>query len=188
MYGSDSIRATPAGQLGDLGFPPSLVEFAATLPAVRRTVKHPRSAVREDTGRAALGGAMPSPRRFLADCSSASESPPLFSRAASRNRRRYVFANKIMLITGVSRTPSHDSSRQKDPHVPICARDEAEPQRAEGAIARFGAKILGIPCDHGPHRDRGHARRGPRRLGPVDVVTSLFRSCAAGAEPLQQLP
>jgi NAD(P)-dependent dehydrogenase (short-subunit alcohol dehydrogenase family) len=118
----------------------------------------------------------PSPARDLLLGIGVAAGTLALTRAATRNRRRYDFANKIVLVTGGSRGLGLVLARQlaaEGAYVAICARDEAELQRAEADIARFGAKVLGIPCDL---TDRTQIEamldQVRRRLGPVDVVVN----------------
>lgn len=74
----------------------------------------------------------------------------LAARAVARWRRLYDFRDKVVLITGGSRGLGLTMARQLLQHgasVAMCARDEAELERARSALHQDDGRVLTVPCD-----------------------------------------
>ena len=101
----------------------------------------------------------------------------LVCRAALRHGRRFDFAGKTVLITGGSRGLGLLLARLfagEGARVAICARDEAELDRAaEDLRGRGGADVLALPCDL---TDREQVRRMVRHVvdhfAGIDVLVN----------------
>jgi NAD(P)-dependent dehydrogenase (short-subunit alcohol dehydrogenase family) len=74
----------------------------------------------------------------------------LAARTAMRKWREYDFRDKVALITGGSRGLGLVIARQllhQGAKVTICARDEAELERARSDLGRNHGQVLIVPCD-----------------------------------------
>jgi NAD(P)-dependent dehydrogenase (short-subunit alcohol dehydrogenase family) len=74
----------------------------------------------------------------------------LAARTAMRKWREYDFRDKVALITGGSRGLGLVIARQllhQGAKVTICARDEAELERARSDLGRNHGQVLTVPCD-----------------------------------------
>lgn len=96
--------------------------------------------------------------------------------AVLRGRRRFELTDKIALVTGGSRGLGFylaEELLREGATVVICARDRAELARAEADLARFGDRVLAVPCDL---LDREQVDRMldlvQDQLGPIDVLVN----------------
>src|SRR3989442_13329666 len=74
----------------------------------------------------------------------------LAARAAVRRSRQDDLRGKTVLITGGSRGLGLVMARQlmrEGARVAICARNEAELERASAGLVRPGVTVLSVPCD-----------------------------------------
>lgn len=74
----------------------------------------------------------------------------LAARWAVRRSRMFDFRNRVVLITGGSRGLGLELARtfaNEGARLAICARDEAELNRAETDLKSNGAEVLAIQCD-----------------------------------------
>jgi short-subunit dehydrogenase len=104
--------------------------------------------------------------------------------------RQYDLTGKTVLLTGGSRGLGLVMARQlvqQGAHLAICARDEAELERARNELEQQGGQVLALPCDVTDHsqveqmveqvRDRFGAidilinNAGTDLIGPMDVLT-----------------
>jgi NAD(P)-dependent dehydrogenase (short-subunit alcohol dehydrogenase family) len=86
------------------------------------------------------------------------------------------FEGQTVLITGGSRGLGLVLAREflrVGARVAVCARDEAELERARAELSRGGGRVLAVPCDV---TDRGQAEAMLEvvegQLGPVDVLVN----------------
>jgi NAD(P)-dependent dehydrogenase (short-subunit alcohol dehydrogenase family) len=98
----------------------------------------------------------------------------VLARAAARKRRRIDLRDKVAVVTGGSRGLGLVLARElvsEGARVAICARDEAELDRARRQLERSGADVLPVVCDV-TSRDQVDAMlaRVRERLGPVDIL------------------
>jgi NAD(P)-dependent dehydrogenase (short-subunit alcohol dehydrogenase family) len=98
----------------------------------------------------------------------------VLARAAARKRRRIDLRDKVAVVTGGSRGLGLVLARElvsEGARVAICARDEAELDRARTQLERSGADVLPVVCDV-TSRDQVDAMlaRVRERLGPVDIL------------------
>jgi NAD(P)-dependent dehydrogenase (short-subunit alcohol dehydrogenase family) len=98
----------------------------------------------------------------------------VLARAAARKRRRIDLRDKVVVVTGGSRGLGLVLARElvsEGARVAICARDEAELDRARTQLERSGADVLPVVCDV-TSRDQVDAMlaRVRERLGPVDIL------------------
>lgn len=91
-----------------------------------------------------------------------------------RSRRRYEFADKVVLITGGSRGLGLVMARElvaRGAHIAICARDKEELARAAADLRAYGTRVFTIACDV---REKSAVEdmvaSVTRELGPVDVL------------------
>ncbi len=114
----------------------------------------------------------------------------LAARAFFRHRNEYDFRGKTVLITGGSRGLGLVLAREfaaEGARVAICARDNAELERARADLAARGANVFAFPCDV---TDRAQVKElvevveehfdgidvlvnnaGVIQVGPVEVMT-----------------
>ncbi|HEY9633875.1 MAG TPA: SDR family NAD(P)-dependent oxidoreductase [Coleofasciculaceae cyanobacterium] len=67
-----------------------------------------------------------------------------------RSLRKYNLSGKTVLITGGSRGLGLVMARElmrEGAHLAICARDQAELERARTDLIKYGADVLAVPCD-----------------------------------------
>ncbi|MGB7926009.1 MAG: SDR family NAD(P)-dependent oxidoreductase [Pyrinomonadaceae bacterium] len=72
------------------------------------------------------------------------------ARALARRRAGYDLRGKTVLITGGSRGLGLVMAREfagEGARLAICARDEAELERARADLHKLGARVLAVPCD-----------------------------------------
>jgi NAD(P)-dependent dehydrogenase (short-subunit alcohol dehydrogenase family) len=96
------------------------------------------------------------------------------ARAAARKRRRIDLRGRVAVVTGGSRGLGLVLARElvrEGARVAICARDQAELDRARTQLERSGAAVLPLTCDI-TSRDQVDAMlaRVRERLGPVDIL------------------
>src|SRR3954470_20053898 len=110
-------------------------------------------------------------------------------RAASRGRRTIDFQGKVALVTGGSRGLGLVLARElarEGARVAICARDEAELERARADLERSGAEVVAIPCDV---TERGEVdamlERVRARLGPIDILINNAGTIQVG--PMEEM-
>jgi NAD(P)-dependent dehydrogenase (short-subunit alcohol dehydrogenase family) len=106
----------------------------------------------------------------------ASAAAALVAWAAAALRGRERLAGKVALVTGGSRGFGLLLARElgrRGARVAICARDDAELERARAHLGAEGVEALALPCDIG---DAGAVRRlveeVAARLGPIDVLVN----------------
>jgi NAD(P)-dependent dehydrogenase (short-subunit alcohol dehydrogenase family) len=111
------------------------------------------------------------------------------SRAVARARRRFDFANRVVLVTGGSRGLGLVLARElacRSARVAICARDETELAGARADLERLGAHVLALACDvtdqAAVNRMLGEIRR---RLGPVEVLINNAGTIQTG--PMEEM-
>jgi short-subunit dehydrogenase len=71
-------------------------------------------------------------------------------RVVVRSLRKYNLSGKTVLITGGSRGLGLVMARElirEGAHLAICARDQAELERARTDLIKYGADVLAVPCD-----------------------------------------
>lgn len=74
----------------------------------------------------------------------------LAARALARRRSGYDLRGKTVLITGGSRGLGLVMAREfasEGAQLAICARDEAELERARADLNKLGARVIAVPCD-----------------------------------------
>ena len=112
------------------------------------------------------------------------------ARALARSRRRFELRGKVALVTGGSRGLGLVLARElvrEGARVAICARDEAELERARAQLERSGAGVLlAVPCDV-TARDQVETMltRVRDRLGPVDVLINNAGTIQVG--PMEEM-
>ncbi|MBX5494871.1 MAG: SDR family NAD(P)-dependent oxidoreductase [Bryobacteraceae bacterium] len=96
---------------------------------------------------------------------------------AVRQKRRYDFSSKVVLITGGSRGLGLALARMfanEGARLAICARNQGELDRAAGELQSLGAEVLAISCDL---EDRGQAhdlvRKVEQHYGRIDVLVNV---------------
>jgi NAD(P)-dependent dehydrogenase (short-subunit alcohol dehydrogenase family) len=94
--------------------------------------------------------------------------------ALTRNRRRFPLDGRVVLISGGSRglgfLLAREAGRQ-GARVVICARDQAELDRASEQLREEGVEVLSVPCDLRDPADIERLVRGANeRFGGVDVL------------------
>lgn len=97
-------------------------------------------------------------------------------RAIWRRTHLYDLRQRVALVTGGSRGLGLEICRELAAHgarVAICARDEAELERAIADLQSRGAEVLAVPCDV---TDREQVERAvvtvQERYGPIDVLVN----------------
>jgi NAD(P)-dependent dehydrogenase (short-subunit alcohol dehydrogenase family) len=115
----------------------------------------------------------------------------LAARAALRRWREYDLQDQVALITGGSRGLGLVIARhllRQGAHVAICARDEAELERARHDLNRDYGRVLTVPCDV-TNREQVHAMvQGIlRRFGRIDVLINNAGSIQVGPVELMTL-
>lgn len=98
------------------------------------------------------------------------------ARAAVRWKRRTSFRGKTVVITGGSRGLGLVLARQfarEGADVAICARDEAELERARDDLRRYGVDVLAVQCNiTDPDQVWGMIDGLTRHYGGVDVLVN----------------
>jgi NAD(P)-dependent dehydrogenase (short-subunit alcohol dehydrogenase family) len=111
------------------------------------------------------------------------------ARAVARSRRRFELRGSVALVTGGSRglglVLARELARQ-GARVAICARDQAELDRARAQLQVSGADVLAIACDV-TARDQVEAMLAEvrDRLGPVDVLINNAGTIQVG--PMEEM-
>jgi short-subunit dehydrogenase len=100
----------------------------------------------------------------------------LTARALLRRRTRFELSGRVAAITGGSRGLGLLLARQlaqEGCKIVICARDEAELNRASSDLAARGAEVLAVTCDV-TDRDQvnGFLRAARERFGRVDLLVN----------------
>ena len=97
-------------------------------------------------------------------------------RVARSLRPGYDFRGKVVLVTGGSRGHGLVLARllaDEAARLAICARDEAELERARLELEACGAEVLAHPCDlRDVHQVRDLVRRVTERYGHLDVLVN----------------
>lgn len=92
----------------------------------------------------------------------------------TRQRPRYSFRGRSVIITGGSRGLGLELARQlarEGARLTLVARDEKELQRAEDELAALGADVLTVPCDIRNQEEVVDAvARAVTEMGRVDVL------------------
>jgi NAD(P)-dependent dehydrogenase (short-subunit alcohol dehydrogenase family) len=106
------------------------------------------------------------------------------ARAVSRRVNAYSFRGKVALITGGSRGLGLVIARQladEGARLAICARDEAELERAREQLAASGAEVLSVPCDVTDNNSvKSMMRSVEQRYGRVDLLINNAGIIAVG--------
>lgn len=94
-----------------------------------------------------------------------------------RQKRRYDFSNKVVLITGGSRGLGLVLARMfanEGARLAICARNRGELDRAAEELRNLGAQVLAISCDL-ENRDQAQdlVRQVEQHYGRIDVLVNL---------------
>jgi short-subunit dehydrogenase len=91
-----------------------------------------------------------------------------------RSESDYRLRGKVVLITGGSRGLGLALAREmalRGALIAICGRDAESLERARASLARFGAKVVAVPCDiTNPDSVRHLIDRVSAELGPIDVL------------------
>ena len=95
------------------------------------------------------------------------------ARSLLRQVNAYSFRDRVVLITGGSRGLGLLIARElagEGARLAICARDEAELQRARAELSRH-TEVIGIPCDVGDRRQvEAFVQAAQNHFGQVDVL------------------
>ena len=106
------------------------------------------------------------------------------ARSAIRESRRMDFRGRTVLITGGSRGLGLLMARRfaaEGANLSICARDEAELQRAKEDLSRFGVGVLSVRCDVGvPDDVQRLVRQTVERFGRIDVLVNNAGTISVG--------
>jgi len=98
----------------------------------------------------------------------------LAARAAARAWSAYDLRGRTVLVTGGSRGLGLVLARElarEGARLAICARDEAELERARAELAAWGTELLAVPCDvTNPDDVQTMVDAVRRRFGRVDVL------------------
>ncbi|HUR93353.1 MAG TPA: SDR family oxidoreductase [Gemmatimonadales bacterium] len=113
----------------------------------------------------------------------------VIARSVIRRRRRIDFRGKVALVTGGSRglglVLARELARQ-GARVAICARDEAELERARDELEATGAEILALPCDLTVRHQVGAMLTQLRdRFGPVEILINNAGTIQVG--PMEEM-
>ena len=92
-----------------------------------------------------------------------------------RAEQQYPFFRKVVFITGASRGLGFILARQlaqQNARLAICARSEAELERAKSQLQqKYAAEVLCIPCDvTDPHQMRQAVEQVVQHYGRIDVL------------------
>lgn len=105
-------------------------------------------------------------------------------RAVLQLWRQYDLSGKTVLITGGSRGLGLVMAREllrEGARLAICARDEAELERARTDLVRRGADVLALPCDVTNQEQVNEMVRVVRdRFGQIDVLINNAGAIAVG--------
>jgi NAD(P)-dependent dehydrogenase (short-subunit alcohol dehydrogenase family) len=100
----------------------------------------------------------------------------LLARSLVRQYRWYDLEGKTVVVTGGSRGFGLLMAREfagKGANVVICARDEAELDRARADLAGRGASVLAVPCDvTDDDQVQELVRRAEGAFGRVDILVN----------------
>lgn len=101
----------------------------------------------------------------------------LFGRALLQRTERYSFTGRTVVVTGGSRGLGLILARQlagEGARIAICARDDAELERAAADIAARGAMVLPVRCDV---RERARVEQMMDKVreafGPIDALFNV---------------
>lgn len=105
-------------------------------------------------------------------------------RAVVRGWRKYALKGKTVLITGGSRGLGLVMARElvrEGARLAICARDEAELERARKDLLDRGAEVLAVPCDVTEREQVNQMVQAVRsRFGQIDVLINNAGTIAVG--------
>jgi len=115
----------------------------------------------------------------------------LLARSLIRQKRWFELEGKTALVTGGSRGLGLLLAREfagQGAKVVICARDEAELERARQDLARQGAQVAAITCDV-TNRDQVErmVRDAEGRFGGVDVLVNNAGTISVGPMEVMNL-
>jgi len=122
--------------------------------------------------------------REVALCAVAGLGAVLLARGLARRLRQYDLRGKTVLITGGSRGLGLVLARlfsDEGANLAICARDEADLERAAVELRERGAPVLAVPCDV-TDRDQVQEMVGAvrTRFGRIDVLVNNAGVIQAG--------